>query len=125
MWMVNWYEPVPEWSKLIRCKDNTFEIDWIRVYKPVSLTNVNTPVVLKLEFFPNPAQSILTIKNVDLGVDTIIELFSVSGKRVKLEKVNFSGSDIHLNISDLPSGVYQIRILSEEVRIGTFVKEEF
>ncbi|TDP03943.1 T9SS type A sorting domain-containing protein [Flavobacterium sp. 245] len=61
------------------------------------------------QFYPNPVQDILTIKN-NLVIDNV-EIIDVSGKSVVIKKINDLYSEIDL--SNLSSGVYLLKVTSE------------
>jgi len=73
----------------------------------------------KFKIYPNPARDELRIKNYELR-EGEIEIFDVTGRKQKSEIVNRK-SEIVINISHLPAGVYFVRIEKEVV--GKFVKE--
>jgi hypothetical protein len=60
-----------------------------------------------LSIFPNPANSVLTIKS-EVNTVSLIEIFSLSGVKVMQQKIN---SDTQLiDISQIPSGMYIYKI---------------
>ncbi|MTH15210.1 T9SS type A sorting domain-containing protein [Flavobacterium sp. LC2016-01] len=61
------------------------------------------------QFYPNPVQDILTIKNNSIIDD--VEIIDVSGKSVVFKKINDLQSEIDL--SNLSSGVYLMKVKSE------------
>ncbi len=68
----------------------------------------------QLLLYPNPAEDILNIKLLSEGgyENTIIELRDLLGKKVLTRNLSNSGNTSSLNISNLGSGVYFVRILS-------------
>ncbi|MDQ6470215.1 T9SS type A sorting domain-containing protein [Flavobacterium sp. LHD-80] len=61
------------------------------------------------QFYPNPVQDILTIKNNSIIND--VEIIDVTGKSVVFKKINDLQSEIDL--SNLSSGVYLMKVKSE------------
>ncbi|MDI9320575.1 MAG: T9SS type A sorting domain-containing protein [Phycisphaerales bacterium] len=71
--------------------------------------------------YPNPATDLLQIQAVEIG--SSIALFDISGKLVKQEEVHTNNMSI--DIKDLASGLYQLRITCKDGRTGTAqVKKE-
>ena len=71
------------------------------------LDDINeTELKKKINIYPNPTKDVLQIEVSDNTEIESIELFNLSGKRVK----SFNNSDRNLNISDLSSGAYFLRI---------------
>jgi len=62
----------------------------------------------KLLIFPNPTCDYIFIKN-DLIHDAKIELYSLSGHLIDTENT-INGTSFQMNISNLPSGIYQLLI---------------
>ena len=75
-----------------------------------------------LSLYPNPAQSTLCL-NAELAGRTEVKLIDLSGRTVKHYVAN-GLSEMRLNVSDLPSGVYYVSVSNEATTIvGKFVKE--
>jgi hypothetical protein len=81
----------------------------------------NRKMVEAINFYPNPAHSILTVENNQPGTCTI-EITSLNGKSVyKRESV---GTKIKLDISFLQQGQYIITIRSKNtLRTGKLLKQ--
>ena len=77
-----------------------------------------------LQLYPNPASNIIQLRvntsaNIEKG---ILEIISSTGKLVYQEKKSFS-TDIRLDISDLPKGIYLVRIRTNEKSLSKkFIK---
>jgi hypothetical protein len=67
--------------------------------------------VKSLSVYPNPANSNLTIANIE-STDLNIEIMDITGKVIKQQALN-GASKITLDISNLSSGIYFIKIGSE------------
>jgi len=65
-----------------------------------------------LKVFPNPTNNILTIQNNE--VLTGIEIVNISGQVLYASK--FDMTEVKLDLSDYSSGVYFVRITSNEKR---------
>ena len=76
--------------------------------------SVSETEVSRFQLFPNPANEQLTIVPASPSANAIqVEVFAVDGKLIS--KDSFQGnSTIELNVSDMNSGMYSIRISSEE-----------
>lgn len=61
----------------------------------------------QVEIYPNPASQVLNISNKENKAIEIVEIFSMDGKLVK-SQINVMGNQIQL--SELPAGVYKVRI---------------
>ncbi|MCL7754584.1 T9SS type A sorting domain-containing protein [Polaribacter sp. Z022] len=70
--------------------------------------NLESNILQGVSVYPNPANDILNIKS---PINSEISLFNILGAKVKSAKNN---SDIlQLSVSDLPRGVYMLKIFSE------------
>ena len=69
--------------------------------------------------FPNPAQDRFTILSTNVRVNKL-EMYSLIGKRVKIVEVDENQERINVDIQNLPSGVYVVRLESE---VGTSFKK--
>ena len=78
--------------------------------------------VSALSLFPNPATSQLTVNNGDTPIQTII-VYNMLGKEV-LKKTDVNNSSIELNLADLYSGIYFVKVTSaKSVQVKKFVKD--
>jgi len=74
-----------------------------------------------LKIFPNPTQGIINIDTNDLLAE--YEIFSMDGKYLKYGNVNGKGSS-QIDISALPSGLYTLRLISnDEILVQKVIKE--
>lgn len=74
-----------------------------------------------LQLYPNPVSDILTVST-DLNLDQL-EIWSMDGKRILHQPLNDFNSNIELNVDHLVSGVYVIRLRSDQKTIEKrFVK---
>lgn len=68
--------------------------------------------IIKIKISPNPAEDILTISNLKHDTDYI--LYDINGRKLKSGSINESNNKI--NVSDLASGTYIIRIEDSNFR---------
>lgn len=72
--------------------------------------------------FPNPAKDKVTISSSAITGDTQLSIFSVSGE--KLIERQLTDTEIQIDISTLPRGVYFVRVQNEKmVEVGKVMKE--
>jgi hypothetical protein len=70
----------------------------------------------KIDLFPNPAINFIQLHIPSLP--TIISFFNLLGEKVKEQTI--TGSDITIDVSELPAGIYEVRVGEWS---GKFVKE--
>ena len=93
---------------------------------PINIVGTNsvfTTDFYPLEIFPNPAQSVLNIKNPNLKAGNTINIISASGKVVDVQTLSNSTSLIQMDIEHLPKGVYLVRFDSDKVFAASFIKQ--
>lgn len=72
----------------------------------------------KITISPNPAEDILTILiNNEISSKATIKCYNSNGQMVKSKKVNFESNSTILNVFDLASDLYFIRIETENGRV--------
>lgn len=91
---------------------------------PYNHTSISTPIEnienSPIQFFPNPSSERVIVSNIS-GINiTSIELYNSTGKLMRIETFKFD----EVNISNLESGIYYIKIYSnnEEVVTGKIIK---
>lgn len=85
-------------------------------------TYINHQEVTNIKYYPNPTTGDLYIALENYISDKQIELqlTDVSGKLIRSEIQYLNESNtIHTRVNDLPSGLYLINLISEDVLIGT------
>ncbi len=81
----------------------------------VDITSINDdPSSILLNIFPNPANEYINISVATNVLLLTAELFDVTGKKVIENTVIASGNNVTINVSDLSSGVYIVRLLTSE-----------
>jgi hypothetical protein len=97
------------------CIDN-FTID-VTVGK-----NELTSIQNKIDIFPNPASEVLSFRNVDVNSKKLISIFNMNGQLLSDNYINEDQKS--LDISNLPQGIYSIKIQTERETIyKKFVKQ--
>jgi hypothetical protein len=91
---------------------------------------VNTSLVAhqkgELKLFPNPASNYLNLQLTQLATSAEIKvsLYNVLGQEIKHEQVKYNGQGFGLNLADLTSGVYVIKVEAQgKVFTRNFVKQ--
>lgn len=93
----------------------------ILTFRPGS-ENVNEYGQASLSLYPNPTHNVLNL-NADLQGRTEVMVLDMNGRTVKHYVVN-GLNEMRLNVSDLQSGVYFIRVSNEtNTAVGKFVVE--
>jgi len=94
-----------------------------KVIAEIEVSNVGisetTHEEMKIVVYPNPTTGELTIKNEQLTINSV-EVFDVVGKRLSLHHLISTSSNHHINVSHLKSGIYFIKINTNE---GTITKK--
>ena len=73
----------------------------------------------KLSIYPNPATNFVVVYNYSSEAGRIIELYDVKGRKVKQQAAN--GVATRMETSELPSGMYVLRITTAS---GTILRTE-
>ncbi|MCF8331876.1 MAG: T9SS type A sorting domain-containing protein [Bacteroidales bacterium] len=92
------------------------------LYSSVGIKNKIKPE-LKLTVYPNPASNTINIKLPGRRKSYNLQAYSVDGALVKDITISDKQDTETINVSDLPRGVYHLRLLSgQNVFSGSFVK---
>lgn len=102
----------PTDAELLNTENNTFKVDWIRVYKPVDQLGLNDHSIdnNKIKIFPNPFTD-----SIQLNSENKMNQFSIyetNGKKVVQEKIDSNAKNI--NTKNMGSGVYLLKIQTED-----------
>lgn len=73
----------------------------------------------KVALYPNPVEDFITISDGSNSTEGLLEVFDISGRAVKSLTTSFT-SDVVLNVSDLMTGNYILKLKTEN---GTSVKK--
>jgi|GEM_PF-361159 len=99
----------------------------ISTLKWVNVTNVGVGELasdpIGVSVFPNPATDNVQINfSLTGGRSVSIELFDLTGRQVSTVNVSTAASGIHtstMDVSELPSGMYLMRVMDNKGRVGT------
>lgn len=90
--------------------------DGYELYKlkmnPVSIGA--TPKINLLDFYPNPANTALTIKMNGGTSNTKVEIVNMQGQTVFINTMDFASGEGKLDISNLSQGLYIIHLINED-----------
>src|SRR5581483_5439707 len=69
-----------------------------------------------VSIYPNPSNGIfnLSIRKYQLGIENTIEIYNTLGERIYSTKFSTLNSQLSIDISNRPSGLYLYRVLSKE-----------
>lgn len=81
-------------------------------YAPPGRTSVENTVLAKFDIYPNPADDYIRISS--LALNDIVEIYDITGKIILKQP-----SVKEINISDLQSGMYIVRLVSEKGKYKT------
>ncbi len=84
--------------------------DDMEVNVAMNATGINTPDA-KISIVPNPNKGLFTLKTKGINDDSLIEIYSLSGKLILKKNLNTSVSDI--NLTGQANGIYFIKITAE------------
>ena len=89
---------------------NQYDTLEINTFSPSILSVDNLVQLEKIKIFPCPIKNVLQVEVLNEVQIEKIELLDISSKQVK----TFNNTDRHLNISGLSSGIYLLRISTNE-----------
>lgn len=85
------------------------DISGNRSFSPTAYININDGGVIKLEVYPNPASSIITINTGNSSSYTnTVQVFDYAGREVS--SIKYNGNSTNMNISKLNAGNYIIKV---------------
>ena len=79
------------------------------VFDATSITGVEG---MDVKLYPNPAQDVLTIEVSGTSVQDVA-VYTILGQKVLTESIR-PGTSVRLNTSALPSGMYQVMIITDK-----------
>lgn len=91
------------------------------IAEPLSITTFET---YNFKLYPNPVKDILHLEfNSVLGNDTIIQLFTIDGKLIKVENLILGQNQFQLNVNHLQKGIYLLKLNGNHNQTFKFLKE--
>jgi uncharacterized protein YkuJ len=78
-------------------------------YSPMEITGINQKTISEISVYPNPATEYINIENRQNFSDTNISLVSLTGELISKRKMN---GKLTISVSDIPAGLYLLRIES-------------
>lgn len=79
-------------------------------YNSSTLSTSTTNTIENIKIFPNPTKGNLTVSNIQNIDLKTVELYSIIGKLVKQIPTSKSNANINLDISDINSGIYLLKL---------------
>ena len=111
----------PTDEEITNFDNHNFNIDWIRIYKPVTDPNLGKQDAKieekKLMLFPNPFKDSIQI-NSEKNISTV-QIYSLSGTKLLVEKINNTNATIATK--NLSAGMYIAKINWED---GTTISQK-
>ena len=130
-WSFKWISPSSEEGKITFYGasvsgngNNQFTGDKVFLGKSNSNSSLSVDLVNKLDFemFPNPSTDNLFIRFSDNEENAMVTFYDYSGKKVYNREVTRSNTKI--NVSNLSSGVYFVKVISDEkTGLKKFIKQ--
>ncbi len=97
----------PNWQ------EDTLEIDYLRIYTAPNIGNTEFQPESEWSIYPNPVKDQIHLSIPDAYTSPLtVEIYNVNGKLVRQEILE--DSTIIQNLADLDSGVYLLRVVSDQ-----------
>jgi len=88
---------------------------------PVSSNDMTTKSKT-LKIYPNPSSDKITIETSAISTDSRLSIMNLSGQELITHEIN--GCRTKIDITDLPGGVYFVRLTGERaVQVGKFIRQ--
>lgn len=100
-----------------------WNLNWIRITKTgsTSVAKINlfeesdaNPGIIGKDVYPNPAKGLVNIGDENFS-DSYVRIFNFEGREVK----NGFASDLQIDISSLPSGLYTLILINDDKQVTT------
>ena len=79
----------------------------------LSTVGTNNPLASTINIYPNPATDRIYIKSSDISKISRVELLNTIGSTVRvIENPSKTSNELSLKVTDLPSGLYFVRVIS-------------
>jgi len=85
--------------------NNVRFIDYMRVKRYKAVVGIKESIMEKVNFYPNPVNSSLTITNLK---NTDVEIYNIVGQRI-VKQENLSG-DVAIDMKEYPDGLYFVKM---------------
>lgn len=95
----------------------------ITIVDPLITGYNSSNVIDQLHVFPNPVKTSVQIKGEALLNGSTMFLMSATGRELFQQVIEGNSSQINLDTDYLDSGVYMLKIVSDQVYVSTIVKE--
>tara|TARA_B110001469_G_C9623801_1_gene311152 strand:+ start:140 stop:1198 length:1059 start_codon:yes stop_codon:yes gene_type:complete len=83
------------------------------VSAPLSVNNIGD--IKNLNIYPNPAKDHFVIQTAGLNLENArVEVLSLSGQTILVQQITTTQSTVEVNISSLTSGLYLVRLISND-----------
>jgi hypothetical protein len=99
------------WSNNAGLGDATLSNE--EVSAPLSVNDIED--IKNLNIYPNPAKDHFVIQTADLNLENArVEVLSLSGQTILVQQITTTKSTVEVNISSLTSGLYLVRLISND-----------
>ena len=98
-------------STTFTCSPHASMYGIVNVTDPLSINDYN---IIQLDVYPNPASEIVNIKLNTLNEVADLEIYNMLGKVVMKKSYDFNSGNLPLNISELSSGVYILKVSNSD-----------
>jgi hypothetical protein len=99
------------WSNNAGLGDATLSNE--EVSAPLSVNDIED--IKNLNIYPNPAKDHFVIQTADLNLENArVEVLSLSGQTILVQQITTTQSTVEVNISSLTSGLYLVRLISND-----------
>ena len=91
---------------------DTFEIDYVRVYQQSALSTPDAGVKKKFILIPNPVKNKLTIQFDEVQTASQVTIYSIQGQ--ELSSFHMNSEQETIDISNFSNGIYVVKITDEK-----------
>ena len=109
------------------CLTATNDIGSEQVCKQIDIaTGINNTTNLAVNIYPNPASNIIAVDLPAYDEQMQITLLNILGQELRIDEKNIfkSSTNIQINVADLPSANYIIRLtINDKIYLGKFFKD--
>tara|TARA_B110000090_G_scaffold162659_1_gene179677 strand:+ start:71 stop:1096 length:1026 start_codon:yes stop_codon:yes gene_type:complete len=110
-WALNSEGNTGSWNNFAGCGDATLSNAEVSV--ALSVNDIED--IKNLNIYPNPAKDHFVIQTADLNLENArVEVLSLSGQTILVQQITTTQSTVEVNISSLTSGLYLVRLISND-----------